>query len=98
MVPDYTLGVTYRASLRLAPECPPGTVLRVRKSSTTSTRQGGAPYQPIKPLKGAWDVGILAKSPVPREELWTLYSWRWEYSLSSAPQRWRAGEVLRAAP
>ncbi|WP_343757443.1 hypothetical protein [Deinococcus depolymerans] len=97
-MPDYTLGVTYRASLRLAPECPPGTVMRVRKSSTTSTRQSGAPYQPIKPLQGAWDVGILAKTPVPREELWTLYSWRWEYSLPGSPQRWRAGEVLRAAP
>ncbi|MBZ9753615.1 hypothetical protein K7W42_22590 [Deinococcus sp. HMF7604] len=103
VVPDYTLGVTFRAALRLAPGCPFGTVLRVRKSSTTSTRRNGAPYQPIKPEQGAWEVGAAGqplKSPVPRSELWTLYTWRWEYNAARAgqPERWRPGEVLRAAP
>ncbi|MVN88301.1 hypothetical protein GO986_16265 [Deinococcus sp. HMF7620] len=100
VVPDYTLGVTFRAALRLAPACPFGTVLRVRKSSTTSTRRTGAPYQPIKPEQGAWEVGAPGqplKSPVPASERWTLRSWRWEY-FDAAAARWRGGEVLRAAP
>ncbi|MVN86921.1 hypothetical protein GO986_09100 [Deinococcus sp. HMF7620] len=103
VVPDYTLGVTSRAALRLSPGCAFGTILRVRKSSTTSTRRNGAPYQPIKPEQGAWEVGATGqplKSPVPKSELWTLYSWRWEYNAAKPgqPERWRPGEVLRAAP
>ena len=98
VIPDYTLGVTYRAVLRPSPGCGASAVLRVRKSSTINTVRSGARYQPIKPATGAWEVGALAvRRPVPADELWTLYNWRWEY-WAAAKGRWVAGEVLRAAP
>lgn len=103
IIPDYTLGITYRAVLRLSPECAERASLRIRKSSTQNVRRDGAPYQPIKPTVGAWDLG--PKTTVPAGELWTLSSWRWEYYDVAAWStrlgqlgRWRAGEVLRAAP
>lgn len=103
VIPDYTVGFAYRAVLRPSPGCSIGETLRVRKSSTTSVKRNGAPYQPIKPEVGAWGVG--AKVTVPDRELWTLNSWRWEYydpDLWSArlqqKGRWVAAEVLRAAP
>ena len=96
---DYTLGVTYKAVLRLSPGCRPGTVLRVRKSSTLNTRRGGAPYQPIKPEAGAWELSA-SKTTIPARELWTLYSWRWEFydpaginPLTGKPGRWRGAGV-----
>jgi hypothetical protein len=104
VIPDYTFGVAYRAVLRPSPGCPPGTELRIRKSSTLNVRRAGAPYQPIKPESGAWTVSEY-RSTVPDRELWTLYNWRWEvYDLTAfSPRlqkygRWVPGEVLRAAP
>lgn len=103
VIPDYTLAVAYKAVLRLSPGCPDGTVLRVRKSSTMNTVRSGAPYQPIKPLKGAWEVGKrgdVTISQVPVNEVWTVLvpkPWRWEF-FQSANGRWTAAEVLRAAP
>lgn len=103
VIPDYTLAVAYKAVLRLSPGCPDGTVLRVRKSSTMNTVRSGAPYQPIKPLKGAWEVkkrGDITISQVPVNEVWTVLvpkPWRWEF-FQSASGRWTAAEVLRAAP
>lgn len=103
VVPDYTWAVTYKAVLRLSPGCPDDTALRVRKSSTQNVRRNGAPYQPIKPEQGAWTFGRT--STVPRNELWTVYSWRWEYydpeawnPRLSQKGRWLAAEVLHAAP
>jgi hypothetical protein len=104
VIPDYTLGVAYRAVLRPSPGCPLGTELRVRKSSTLNVRRAGAPYQPIKPETGAWLLS-RTQTTVPSRELWTLYNWRWEVYDSTAysPRlqkygRWVAGEVLHAAP
>lgn len=104
VIPDYTLGFAYRAVLRPAPGCGETQVLRVRKSSTTSVKRNGAPYQPIKPEVGAWDLGKTVNT-VPLSERWTLNSWRWEWydpavwnPRTNAKGRWVAGEVLRAAP
>lgn len=98
--PDYTLGVMYRAVLRLSSGCPAGTTLRVRKSSTMNTRVNGAPYQPVRPLSGAWELGTK-KSTIPAGDLWTLYNWRWEWydaralnPLTGTAGRWRGGEVV----
>ncbi|MDV6376023.1 hypothetical protein [Deinococcus arenicola] len=98
VIPDYTLGFVYRAVLRLSPQCGFTQTLRVRKSSTINTRRGGAPYQPIQPLKGAWTLGRLNNS-VPGGALWTSNSWRWEYNDPVLTKgQWRAGEVLYARP
>jgi hypothetical protein len=104
VIPDYTLGVAYRAVLRPSPGCPLGAELRVRKSSTLNVRRDGAPYQPIKPETGAWLLS-RTQTTVPSRELWTLYNWRWEVYDPQAysPRlgktgRWVAGEVLHAAP
>lgn len=109
VIPDYVTPIGYRAVLRPSPVCSHGTVLRVRKSSTLNTRRAGAPYQPIRPETGAWEVGqgVTAKTPVPTRELptSTLTSWRWEYwsaetlnPRTNTKGRWLAAEVLRAAP
>ncbi|AIZ44884.1 hypothetical protein QR90_06840 [Deinococcus radiopugnans] len=104
VIPDYTLVVAYRAVLRLSPECGFSETLRVRKSSTTSTRRNGAPYQPIRPEAGAWELGRL-KSTVPDRQLWTSWSWAWQWYDAEAwnPRTktsgtWRAAEVLYARP
>ncbi|KQR40732.1 hypothetical protein [Deinococcus sp. Leaf326] len=103
VIPDYTWAVTYKAVLRLSPGCMDGTALRVRKSSTQNVRREGAPYQPIKPIQGAWTFGKT--STVPKNELWTVYTWRWEWWDAQAwnprtqtPGRWTAAEVLNATP
>ncbi|KQR37715.1 hypothetical protein [Deinococcus sp. Leaf326] len=103
VIPDYTWAVTYKAVLRLSPGCTDGTVLRVRKSSTQNVRRDGAPYQPIKPAQGAWNFGKT--STVPKNELWTVYTWRWEWwdaqawnPRTQALGRWTAAEVLNATP
>ncbi|WP_191242122.1 hypothetical protein [Deinococcus ficus] len=46
VIPDYVLVISYKAVLRLAPDCPPGGVARIRKASTIN-RWGT--YRPIKP-------------------------------------------------
>ena len=110
VIPDYVTPISYRAVLRVSPGCPSGTTLRVRKSSTINTVRNGAPYQPIKPLKGAWDVkkiGDVTVSSVPGFELQTstITKWQWEYwsaaewnLRTNTKGRWVAAEVLRAAP
>lgn len=108
VIPDYTLLVAYRAVLRPSSGCPAGAVLRVRKSSTLNVRREGAPYQPIRPGTGAWEVAgpaVFVNRPVPGGDLWTLLSWRWEYfdpevfnTRTNTPGRWIAAEVLHAVP
>jgi len=75
---DYDVAVTYFAVFRLSSSCPPGGVARVRKSSTLNTKAAGAPYQPIRPLTGAWDVSADGTT-VPFSARWTLNSWQWQY-------------------
>lgn len=98
VIPDYTLIFVYRAVLRLSPSCGFAQTLRVRKSSTTSVKRNGAPYQPIRPGEGAWDLGRL-HSTVPGNQLWTSLSWRWEYNDPVLTKgKWLAAEVLYARP
>ncbi|GAA3995157.1 hypothetical protein GCM10022631_01620 [Deinococcus rubellus] len=75
--PDQVRGVAYHVRLIVSPGCPASTVFRVRKSSTLNVKRKGAPYQPIKPLQGAWEIG-KARNTVPDAELWTSITWRWE--------------------
>ena len=75
---DYDFQFSYFAVFRLAKTCPPGGVARIRKSSTLSTRENGAPYQPIRPEVGAWNLNE-AGSNVPLSARWTLNTWRWDY-------------------
>lgn len=96
VIPDYTAVVIYRAVLRLSPACPAGTVLRVRKSSTLNVVRKGAPYQPLDPPTGAWNLSRTSTT-VPRDKLWTVSTWRWE-AYDPAQNRWRGAEVLHAAP
>ncbi|GAA4013199.1 hypothetical protein GCM10022631_26130 [Deinococcus rubellus] len=63
--------------LIVSPSCPAITVLRVRKSSTLNVKSKGTPYQPIKLLAGAWEIG-KTRNTVPTAELWTSLTWRWE--------------------
>lgn len=111
VIPDYVNPIAFKAVLRLSPACAPGTVLRVRKSSTLNTKARGAKYQPIKPLTGAWEVGnsyTRPLKPVPDRELWTTQvpgKWRWEWwdasrynTITKTSGSWVAGEVIRAAP
>lgn len=90
VIPDYALpGLAYRAVLRLSPACPPDVTLRVRKTSALSRKRTGAPYQPIRPLTGAWNLG-LSGTTIPDRELWTstVTGWRWQY-YDEALNRWR---------
>ncbi|BDP44830.1 hypothetical protein DAETH_47990 (plasmid) [Deinococcus aetherius] len=79
---DYRLAVTYQAILRLDPTCPPDGVGRLRKVSTLNW---GGPYVPQKPgglpqYGNLWGWSLTsAGSNVPSRELWTLYSWRWQW-------------------
>lgn len=75
--PDQVRGVVYHVRLIVSPGCPASTMFRVRKSSTLNVKRKGAPYQPIKPIVGAWEVSQAANS-VPAAELWTSLTWRWE--------------------
>ena len=76
---DYELGWAYYAQVRLVPECPEGGSARVRKTSTLSTKINGAPYQPIRPEKGAWIVSKNGDN-IPNSMQFTLYNWAWQYS------------------
>lgn len=78
MIPADVRGATYKAKFIVSPSCPAATHFRVRKSSTTSLKRDGAPYQPIKPLLGAWTV-TKASATIPAAELWSLATWRWEW-------------------
>ncbi|GAA4002601.1 hypothetical protein GCM10022631_11600 [Deinococcus rubellus] len=101
--PDQVRGVAYHVRLIVSPGCPASTVFRIRKSSTLNVKRKGAPYQPIKPLTGAWEIG-KATNTVPAAELWTSLTWRWElydaerYSnVTGELGAWR-GIVLERAP
>ncbi|OLV20117.1 hypothetical protein [Deinococcus marmoris] len=90
--PDYTLGFAYQAFLQPSSDCLFTVSLRVRKTSTISRKRNGAPYQPIIPDGSAryggvysWTLGKYGGT-VPRRELWTSYSWKWQ---------WLDGEVWR---
>lgn len=79
---DYTLGVAYRILLSLDPTCEHDAVGRVRKIGTLNMFSR---YQPTKPgglpqFGGLWGWNLNAQtSLVPREQLWTLFSWRWQW-------------------
>lgn len=77
LTPDAVRGAQFHARLSLAGSCGHGASFRVRKSSTLNVRRQGAPYQPIKPITGAWTVTPRG-SNIPPAELWTLITWRWE--------------------
>lgn len=72
---DYTLGVTYLAVINRSKACTARQVARLRKVSTMNL---GGRYAPIKPLTGAWSL-TASGTTVPASELWTLYSWRWQW-------------------
>jgi len=73
---DYNLQpVSYRAVLLRETTCTLDQIARVRKTSGLNL---GARYQPIRPEVGAWEVRAAA-STVPPDQLWTLYSWRWQW-------------------
>lgn len=85
VIPDYSFGVIYRPVLKPSPDCGADVSLRVRKTSTLNRRKNGAPYQPIIPDGSAkyggvysWTLGKFGGT-IPAGELWTLYSWRWQW-------------------
>lgn len=97
VIPDYTLIVVYRPVLRPSPDCPADVTLRVRKSSTISRKRNGASYQPIIPdgserYDGAysWPLGKFSNG-IPRNALWTSYSWEWQYEVAPGSNVWRDG-------
>ncbi len=90
VIKDSVLVVAYKPVIRLAPDCPADGQARVRKSSTMNVVRNGAPYQPIRPLQGAWVVTKFS-STIPWNELWTTFTWRWEWWDG---MRWRASEVF----
>lgn len=89
VITDNVLPFAFKPVIRLKDGCPWGGHARVRKSSTLNTKRDGAPYQPIRPEQGAWTVTTRTNT-IPARELWTLWSWRWEWFDGS---RWRAAEV-----
>ena len=93
LTPDRVQGISYHATLHVAPSCPPGAAFRVRKSSTLNTVRKGAPYQPIKPDGSpayerlfSWTVS-RAGSNIPRAEEWTSLTWEWQWY---HPELWNA--------
>lgn len=91
LTPDRVQGISYHATLRVAPSCPTGAAFRVRKSSTLNVVRKGAPYQPIKPDGSpayghlfSWTVSRTS-SNVPRAEEWTSLTWEWQVY---RPQLW----------
>ncbi|MFD1734678.1 hypothetical protein ACFSC4_30305 [Deinococcus malanensis] len=90
IIRDNALIFAYKPVIRLHPSCSRRAQARVRKSSTLNTRRNGAPYQPIRPEKGAWTV-TASGTTIPNRDLWTTWSWRWEYWDGT---HWRPAEVL----
>ncbi|GGR62979.1 hypothetical protein GCM10008959_26330 [Deinococcus seoulensis] len=66
-----TLGIIERLAIRPAPDCPARGVVRARKRSVLNAE---GPYQPIYPLRGAWQI----PSGGVRNE-WVGRSWSVEY-------------------
>ncbi|AZI41873.1 hypothetical protein EHF33_03165 [Deinococcus psychrotolerans] len=101
VTPDEVRGAAYHVRFTVAASCSADTVFRVRKSSTISTKRRGAPYQPIKPLTGAWEIS-KTKTTLPTGELWTSILWRWEQfdpsqlnTVTGEAGRWRGVPVER---
>jgi len=92
IVRDYELGFAYYAQPQLASFCPAGTVLRVRKTSTLNTRAAGAPYQPIQPETGAWELS-KAGTTIPFNQRWTSSGWAWQF-YSTTFRTWKTMRVL----
>ena len=85
---DYEMGFAYYAQLALAPECTPGQVARVRRSSTLNVIRNGARYQPIDPANGAWEVTATGDNvPNGKQFTYTWSTWDWEY-WTEKPPRW----------
>ena len=80
-IPIRTSGASVFTLVRVSKSCNPSKVFRVRKSSTISTKGNGSPVQPIKPLRGAWEVSRYKNTiPVkPLDERWALNTWEWQY-------------------
>ena len=74
--------LAYKAVIVRDKTCRIDQVARLRKTSTMNL---GARYQPIKPLKGAWELKATSSS-IPGAEFWTLFSWRWQFWDGSAWQ------------
>ncbi|OWL98971.1 hypothetical protein CBQ26_00495 [Deinococcus indicus] len=66
-----TLGIVERLAIRPAVDCPARGVVRARKRSVLNAE---GPYQPIYPLRGAWEI----PSGGVRNE-WVGRSWSVEY-------------------
>lgn len=77
MTPAEVRGASYRARFTISASCPASTVFRVRKSSTMNLKTKGAPYQPIKPLTGAWEIRKTSTT-IPADQLWSLSTWQWQ--------------------
>jgi hypothetical protein len=85
---DYEMGFAYYAQLALAPECTSGQVARIRRSSTLNVVRNGAPYQPIDPPTGAWEVTAFGDNvPNGKQFTYTTSSWVWQY-WTEKPPRW----------
>ncbi len=77
---DYQMGFGYYAQLALAPECTPGQVARIRRSSTLNVIRNGARYQPIDPATGAWEVSATGDNvPNGKQFTYTWSTWVWQY-------------------
>ena len=77
---DYQMGFAYYVQLARAPECQPGQVARIRRSSTINVVRNGAPYQPIDPPTGAWEVSEFGDNvPNGKQFTYTWSTWDWEY-------------------
>lgn len=74
---DYELVFAYYAVVHLAASCPVAGSARVRKSSLTNVKANGR-YQPINPVKGAWNV-YRNSDTIPNAAQFTFNSWEWQY-------------------
>ena len=88
---DYVFAFGYYAVPNLAPECPPGSTGRLRKSSTLNTKAQGAAFQPIRPDHGAWTV-TNSGDDVPNSEqlMYRFSTWEWQYFTGKT---WQPAEV-----
>ncbi len=88
---DYVFAFGYYAVPNLAPECPPGSTGRLRKSSTLNTKAQGAAFQPIRPDHGAWTVSSSGDDVPNSEQLMYRFStWEWQYFTGKT---WQPAEV-----
>ncbi|GGR19002.1 hypothetical protein GCM10008957_34590 [Deinococcus ruber] len=93
MYQDYYFALSYYVVPALSPDCPPGGVGRLRKSSTLNQKAQGAHYQPIRPQSGAWTVTVFGDD-VPRSERFTnvFSTWEWQY-VEADGKHWHTADV-----